>query len=82
MGQLTTALTATTMMAISNPDTLAALYINTTKTLTQINQHTYTTHTPSAVTVRGTHKRTVPSHHLLRLFTRNKGNTIILKGIF
>lgn len=45
MGQLTTALTATTMMAISNPDTLAALYINTTKTLTQINQHIYNTHT-------------------------------------
>lgn len=82
MGQLTTALTATTMMAISNPGTLAALYINTTKTLTQINQHTYTTYTPSAVTVRGTHKRTVPFHHLLRLFTRNRGNTIILKGIF
>lgn len=57
VGQLTTALTATTMMANSNPGTLAALYINTTKTLAQINQLTFTAHTPSAVTVRVTHKR-------------------------
>lgn len=45
MGHLTTALTATTMMAISNPDTLAALYITQiTQTLSQINQYTLSTH--------------------------------------
>ncbi len=47
MGRLTTELTTTAMMAISNPGTLDGLYINTTQHNTRSDKsiHTHTTHT-------------------------------------